>query len=312
MSKRAERKQRHLDPLPVLRGLRTHELPPALRRRVLALGAGVIPELIALIEAQLAAREAEGSAAREARIEAQDDRWMADLDEAVDNHDDERLSAVQEAAFARWRDGDSVSCTDWPAAHAVDLLADVRASEVIDPLLHALVRSTACADILHDSLKQHLPRFGRALTTPGMAILLGMGRVDAQLERQGDEEARARGDLCCVLVQAGVRDERLLAVLWEHARAHPELYEEDLVHYGDPSVRPAILAEIQRRLNEPLPDAKGPYSALGSDLFPLANVYQLLGDALPPDVDRALQDLDARGASEFDQVQPAAFLNGDG
>jgi len=270
---------------------------------VLALGAGVIPELIALIEAQLAAREAEGSAAREARIEAEDEKWLADLDEAADNHDDERLRAAQDAADARLRDGDSVSCTDWPAAHAVDLLADLRASEAVGPLLNALVRSTACADILHYHLVQHLPRFGTALSTPGMAILLGLGPVDARLAQQGDEAACTRGDLCSVLVQAGVRDERLLAILWEHARAQPEQYEEELVRYGDPSVRPAILAEIQRRLNEPLPDAERPYGALGEDLFPLANAYQLLGDALPPDVDRALQDLDARSASEFDQFR---------
>ena len=184
--------------------------------------------------------------------------------------------------------------TSYPASHAADLLAQMRAPEAIVPMLDALVRGSAGMGHFFEALTEHLPRFGTALAAPGMKTLLALGNVDPFHEMGGEGAegvaARAQGTLCHVLIHAGVRDERLVTLLWEYALAWPEMYEDDLVAYGDPALRPKLLSEVQERLSEPLSEAS-PHER-GFDIFPLASAYVRLGGVLAPDTEEQLIALD--------------------
>ncbi len=252
------------DPFVQILAIRTSKLPDQLRRRLLELGPDLIPRLLSLVE-----------------------------NEQVD--------------IMRDDDPPDAHLKEWPAAHAAMLLAEMRVPHAIEPMLGALIRTAPFAGWLHDRLLGALPRFGAALAPAGLSLLATFNDVDVTHEEahgEGvDEEQRARaearGALCSVLAKAGIHDDRLRAALWEHAKASPELYDEDLVAYGDKSLLPELLAEIERRLAAPLLSARHPNSERGKAVFPLAAVYQDLGGTLPPLVHQAILDLDARVGDEM-------------
>jgi hypothetical protein len=84
----------------------------------------------------------------------------------------------------------------WPPIHAVDLLADLKASEAVEPMIRAVLAGD-WDEILPDRATLRLPELGPAVLEPTLRAL----------EEDISEPGRDR--LCDVIAKLGVRDERV-------------------------------------------------------------------------------------------------------
>jgi hypothetical protein len=173
--------------------------------------------------------------------------------------------------------GDAVPGNGWPPIHAVDLLADLKATEAIEPMLHALV-ATDWIDILHDRLIQRLPEFGAPVLEPALALL---GRAT---------EKDARHSLCNVLAKLGVRDDRIFGALCDVFAEDKTFGAMTLSEYGDRAALPLLAESIERfRPN---------FESLiyESDLTELVEAHRHLGGVLPDESQTRVERWFARWA----------------
>lgn len=146
----------------------------------------------------------------------------------------------------------------WPPIHAVDLLADLKATEAVAPMLRVLCETDG-NHIIHDRVAVRLSELGPAVVEPALAIL-----------EQGAPE-HLRHSLCCVLAAVGVRDPRIYAHLCT-------LFDEDealgagcFADYGDRRALPIL----EGALEDFQPDLDSPFGLLG--LADLVEAIERLG-----------------------------------
>ena len=97
----------------------------------------------------------------------------------------------------------------WPPIHAVELLADRKATEAIEPMLDVLVETTF-DDVISSNLLGRLPEFGAAVLEPTLLRLK---------DARDEDVAHA---LVAVLAKLGIKDERILDAICD-------VFDEDLV-----------------------------------------------------------------------------------
>jgi SEC-C motif len=181
----------------------------------------------------------------------------------------------------------------WAPIHAVDLLADLKAADAIEPMLHALVH-TEWIDILHDRIIQRLPEFGAPVLEPALALL---GRTTEQ---------DARHSLCDVLAKLGVRDDRIFRALCNVFAANKVWGAMAFYDYGDPAALP-LLAEAIERFR---PNFKS--LTYESDLVELVEAHEHLGGVLPDEVQARVDGWfarwDAMRRQLFEPLRPARHV----
>jgi len=109
----------------------------------------------------------------------------------------------------------------WPPIHAVGLLADLKATEAIAPLLDVLVE-TDSDHVIHDRIQLRLPELGAPVLEPAIARLI-------QLD---DDEQRY--SVIAVLADLGVRDERIFEIICDALEDDLSFGAHALAAYGDP------------------------------------------------------------------------------
>jgi hypothetical protein len=160
---------------------------------------------------------------------------------------------------------------DWPSIHAVDLLADLKATEAIEPMLDALPELTF-DDILYSRIVTRLPDLGPAVVEPALAVL-----SDEQEQGEDTDEETVSG-ICEVLAKLGVKDERVFeALCWAFKRGEPWTASAFAI-YGDKRAVPILEAAIATFE----PDFGRAWG--GVELMDLVEPYENLGGVLPPDV----------------------------
>lgn len=110
---------------------------------------------------------------------------------------------------------------------ASNLLAELGAEQAIEPMLRALQDSEPM-DVIYSELLRDLERLGEPAFAPALAAY----------ERATDGEYRS--SLCSVLAKAGVKDDRVLAILVEQLAKEPVLGAANLAEYGDPRAIPHL------------------------------------------------------------------------
>lgn len=153
----------------------------------------------------------------------------------------------------------------WPPIHAVDLLADLKATEAIEPMLRLLCEGD-WDEILYDRVVLRMAALGPALVEPALAAMA----------RGVSDDAHAA--LCSVLAQVGVRDARI----YDHLCA---LFDRDqdlgvicLEEYGDPAALPIL----EGALEDFDPDLPGPYGL--AMLREYVASFELLGGVMSPEL----------------------------
>lgn len=152
----------------------------------------------------------------------------------------------------------------WAPIHAALLLGELRAVSAVEPMLRTLA-GTELDEILRGRIAQSLPLLGAAAIEPTL-------RAHA-----ATDDRDLRSDLAGILARAGVRDERVLAVLLEELRANPLCGAGDLAEYGDPSVLPALHRAFDAHVLE---NGDGPFA--NQDLIELSGAIADLGGELSP------------------------------
>jgi hypothetical protein len=146
--------------------------------------------------------------------------------------------------------------------HAVTLLAEMRATAAIQPMIDQLLDSD-WNDILHDRILVSLPRFGAAALEPVLTAF------------ESCDDSDQRHSLCAVLAKLGVRDDRILDALLDVLLEEPSTGAISLAEYGDPAALPALERAIARHE----PDFT---TLLGTtDLEEIVATYEDLGGVLP-------------------------------
>lgn len=112
------------------------DLPRSLAAKIVALGPGVAPLLLRLLDGRAAAEPNEDAGAAEA---------CADCGQ---QHDDR----------------------EWARFHAVDLLTELREPAAIEAMLRIL-EGTSSDDAIHDKIVERLPEYGEAALEPTLAAL---------------------------------------------------------------------------------------------------------------------------------------------
>ncbi len=166
----------------------------------------------------------------------------------------------------------------WPPIHAVELLAELKASQAIPAMLDALCE-TGWDDIIHDRLVQHLPKLGPAVLEPAL------GRLTT------DTPESVRHAICCVVANLGVRDPRAYVELCRFFAEDEVLGSSCLADYGDPAALPLIVEAIE----EFEPDFDSAFGVMG--LADLIDAHERLGSAVPPQ----LREHADRLFSEFEE-----------
>jgi hypothetical protein len=173
----------------------------------------------------------------------------------------------------------------WPPIHAVDLLADLKATEAIEPMLRLLCE-TDWDEIIHDRIVQRLAELGATVVEPALAIL----------ERGVPEDVHHA--ICCVLADVGVRDPRIYAQLCS-------LFDEDevfgatcLSDYGDPAALPILEGAIE----DFEPDFDSPYGLMS--LNELLESYERLGGKLSEELAQHITSLRAEFETYRARVTP--------
>jgi hypothetical protein len=153
----------------------------------------------------------------------------------------------------------------WLPVHAADLLIDMKAEDAVPALLSVLVR-THWDEVLHNALAVRLPELGPAVFEPGVALMETL------------EEEDARDDVCSVLAQLGVRDDRVFAWCLEALERDAALGAAYLADYGDEQALPYLRQAIEGF--EPDWDVAFGMMALAD----LAEAYEAIAGSLPDDL----------------------------
>ena len=161
----------------------------------------------------------------------------------------------------------------WPPIHAVGLLADLEATEAIEPMLDVLVETTF-DHVINGHLLDRLPEFGAAVLEPTLLRL-----KDAR-------DADVTHALVAILAKLGIKDERIFEAICD-------VFDEDLMFgvmyfadYGDDRALPMIedaIAELE-------PDFSRPFWR--HDLTELIDAHQRLGGVLGDDLRAHVDALD--------------------
>jgi hypothetical protein len=161
----------------------------------------------------------------------------------------------------------------WPPIHAVGLLADLKATEAIGPMLRLLCESDWDA-IIHDRIILRMHELGPAVVEPALALL----------DKGAPEDVHHA--VCCVLAKVGVRDPRIYAHLCALFDAEEALGATCLADYGDPAALPIL----EGALEDFEPDLESPYGLSG--LADLVESYELLGGKLTPELGQHVAQLE--------------------
>jgi hypothetical protein len=162
----------------------------------------------------------------------------------------------------------------WPPIHAVELLADLKATAAIEPMLDLLAEVDLDA-IIYTRLERRLPEFGVDVLEPA-------------LERLNHSDAEGAESLVNVLAKLGINDKRIFDAICE-------IFDDDVVlgalyfgDYGDP----AALPDIEDAIAEFSPDFSRPHWRL--DLNELLNAHERLGGVLDDELQDHLVAIDER------------------
>ena len=156
---------------------------------------------------------------------------------------------------------------EYLASLAVELLVGLRAVEVVEPALAALEVAEP-AGWLADAVFRLLPLLGAAVVEPALR----------RYAENTDDEVRR--DLAAVLCDAGVRDERIFAVLVEVLERDPDHGASCLHGYGDP----AALPHLHRAFAACHLDEEGVLA--NQVVVELQAAIEVLGGKLTPDEER--------------------------
>jgi hypothetical protein len=149
----------------------------------------------------------------------------------------------------------------WPPIHAVGLLVDLGAVEAIEPMLDVLAE-TDWDTIIHDRILLRLPDLRGAVLEPALARIVP--EMDEALH----------DNLCSILADLGVRDERVYAELCKAFERDQTMGAVRFAEYGDPRAVPLLA----RALLEFEPDWQSPFGLLG--LSDLVDAHERLGAPL--------------------------------
>ena len=115
----------------------------------------------------------------------------------------------------------------WPPIHAVGLLADLKATEAVEPMLDVLVE-TNFDHIINGSLLRRLPEFGAAVLEPALLRLKDAQEEDVALA------------LVAVLAKLGIKDERIFEAICDTFDDNVILGAIYFADYGDRRALPII------------------------------------------------------------------------
>jgi hypothetical protein len=158
---------------------------------------------------------------------------------------------------------DALSIDDWACVHAARLLIDLRATNAVQPLLDAMAKDDP-EGILRNDVVVHLGKLGAPVVEPALAML---GEAD-----EDDEEG-----LCDILVESGVKDERIFAALRDRFSEDTGFWPSLLAQYGDPRALPLV----DKALSAFEPDFSSLVSRI--DLNDVVDAFERLGGVLTPD-----------------------------
>ncbi len=173
----------------------------------------------------------------------------------------------------------------WPPIHAVDLLADLKATEAAEPMLRVL-SETSWQDIIHDRLVQRLAELGPSVVEPALAIL----------ERGVREEVLHA--VCCVLSDVGVRDPRIYAQLCALFEANAVFGASCFSDYGDATALPLLEGAIKRFR----PKLDSPFGLM--DLNELVDSFDRLGGELSDELKQHIAATEAEFEAHRARVAP--------
>ena len=163
----------------------------------------------------------------------------------------------------------------WPPIHAVDLLADLKATEAVEPMVRAALAGD-WDEILPDRATLRLPELGPAVLEPALRALVQ------------DISESGRDRLCDVIAKLGVRDERVFRHLCEMFERNPDIGAGFLADYGDERAVPLLAAAI--RDFEPRWGSE--FGMMG--LIDLVEAYQELSGSLPAELTEHVRELRER------------------
>jgi len=133
----------------------------------------------------------------------------------------------------------------WTPIHAVDLLGELRAVDAIEAMVRVLA-GTDSLDIVHDRILMRLPEIGAPVVEPVLRAYADSTDEDFRLS------------MAAVLSRAGVRDERIFALLVDRLDNDPSAEAHHLVDYGDRRALPHLHRALDR-------------CVIASDVIPFAN-----------------------------------------
>lgn len=161
----------------------------------------------------------------------------------------------------------------WPPIHAVGLLADLKATEAIGPMLRLLCETDWDA-IIHDRIIVRMHELGPEVVEPALAIL----------DKGVSEEVHHA--ICCVLAKVGVRDPRIYAHLCTLFDEEVTFGATCLADYGDSAALP-ILEDALEDFEPELESAYG-LSGLGD----LIESFERLGGVVTQELGEHLAKLE--------------------
>jgi len=161
----------------------------------------------------------------------------------------------------------------WPPIHAVGLLADLKATEAIGPMLRLLCE-TDWGAIIHDRIIVRMHELGPEVVEPALAVL----------DKGVSEDVHHA--ICCVLAKVGVRDPRIYAHLCTLFDKEETFGATCLADYGDSAALPIL----EGALEDFEPDLESPYELSG--LGDLIESFERLGGVVTHDLGEHLAKLE--------------------
>ena len=165
----------------------------------------------------------------------------------------------------------------WVPVHAVDMLGTLKAAEAVDTIL-TILADEEIGSALWDTALFSLPKLGAAIVEPTLAAL------------EDATDALHLDALCSALAQVGVRDDRIFDAIREAFDENPLLGSISFSEYGDTRALPLIADAIRSFV----PDWTSELAV--RDLIDYVDAYETLGEELPDDVRKHVDDLRAEWA----------------
>jgi hypothetical protein len=154
----------------------------------------------------------------------------------------------------------------WPLIHAVALLIDLKAEVAIEPLLQIL-RTSIYNGSVYNEISIRLPDLGAAVVEPALRLAHDQDIDNAFFEA-----------LCCVLSDAGVRDERIFECLCRQFENSQLLGAGAFANYGDERALPLLRQAIEDF--EPIWDSE--FGML--ELREFLDAYEHIAGTVPDDL----------------------------